>query len=682
MGTPSYMAPEAAWGESAQADVRGDIFSLGSVLYLALTGVEPFPGNNIAAVIHAVVNTEPDPVSRRNSALPEEVSRVVERAMAKDPAQRFSSMAELAAALGEAAGEPVGPDPCSWAVETVLEDHGGEAPVMKNTDLADTRPSAAESGGTAVTLLEGQPSAERPPLADPDIRSRIGRLSGVALVLILLLGGGGLLWLVLGEKDTPTVSDLASRDGLTGVRDSGPGLEPSASGPLKQSLGTISGEVIGCYTEAIKGRAQLQGKLRFKLVFGDGGELKDVSPVEDSVGSPALAACIVTQLKKLPRQPTMAGKVVRVPYQFATARKVALLPFENLAHADELDWLRGGMVESLSAKLGQISSVVLVDRAKLRAGLAGSGQKGGQEQGIHAAHEAGATLVIMGAFQRFGGQVRLTARLARTTDGHVMATAEATGPLEQIFSLQDQLTQKLARAMKLDGVPGADQALAVRTGGSLAILRLLGTANNALEQSQDPASIPRAEALFRQVIDMAKDIPETYLGLVRTLWHRREPGRKDAPRLLRSDQPVRLPPLERRQLRRGLQHAAPGPAPETLFRCRLLWTGPRLRQQRQGGRGPGHAAASVEPGPRRFRVPHSARLIHLRVQAGPCPSPQTHDPRPGSAGGRLLEPHHAGLRAAHGGRRDELSQDPVPKPHKRPSQQGSCHAEYCDGGGM
>ena len=404
MGTPSYMAPEAAWGESAQADVRGDIFSLGSVLYLALTGVEPFPGNNIVAVIHAVVNTEPDPVSRRNSALPEEVSRVVERAMAKDPAQRFSSMAELAAALGEAAGEPVGPDPCSWAVETVLEDHGGEAPVMKNTDLADTRPSAAESGGTAVTLLEGQPSAERPPLADPDIRSRIGRLSGVALVLILLLGGGGLLWLVLGEKDTPTVSDLASRDGLTGVRDSGPGLEPSASGPLKQSLGTISGEVIGCYTEAIKGRAQLQGKLRFKLVFGDGGELKDVSPVEDSVGSPALAACIVTQLKKLPRQPTMAGKVVRVPYQFATARKVALLPFENLAHADELDWLRGGMVESLSAKLGQISSVVLVDRAKLRAGLAGSGQKGGQEQGIHAAHEAGATLVIMGAFQRLAGR--------------------------------------------------------------------------------------------------------------------------------------------------------------------------------------------------------------------------------------------------------------------------------------
>jgi eukaryotic-like serine/threonine-protein kinase len=102
LGTPAYMSPEQASGEKS-LDGRSDIYALGCLLFEALAGHAPFEGPSARAVI---VKHMADPVPelhRVNPAVPAALSRVVARAMAKEPSERFNSAAELSAALAAAA---------------------------------------------------------------------------------------------------------------------------------------------------------------------------------------------------------------------------------------------------------------------------------------------------------------------------------------------------------------------------------------------------------------------------------------------------------------------------------------------------------------------------------------------------------------------------------------------------
>jgi serine/threonine protein kinase/Flp pilus assembly protein TadD len=93
MGTVAYMSPEQARGELT--DARTDLFSLGAVLYQMATGVLPFKGDTDAVVFEAILNREPPPVSQVTSAVPDGLSRVIEKALEKDRALRYQSATEL-----------------------------------------------------------------------------------------------------------------------------------------------------------------------------------------------------------------------------------------------------------------------------------------------------------------------------------------------------------------------------------------------------------------------------------------------------------------------------------------------------------------------------------------------------------------------------------------------------------
>jgi serine/threonine-protein kinase len=99
LGTPAYMAPEQLSGEPA--DGRSDLFSLGVLLYAMVTGHSAFHGNSATTVCFKVVNREPVPASAFDLGLPPELDAVISRAMAKDPAQRYQSGADLAHDLRE-----------------------------------------------------------------------------------------------------------------------------------------------------------------------------------------------------------------------------------------------------------------------------------------------------------------------------------------------------------------------------------------------------------------------------------------------------------------------------------------------------------------------------------------------------------------------------------------------------
>jgi Protein kinase domain/PEGA domain len=100
LGTPAYMAPEQARG--GIPDARSDLFSVGVVLYEALTGDKPFPGDDVAQVLHDVVHVDPMPPREKNFAVPPALDVVVRRAMSKEPGDRYAEATALAEALAQA----------------------------------------------------------------------------------------------------------------------------------------------------------------------------------------------------------------------------------------------------------------------------------------------------------------------------------------------------------------------------------------------------------------------------------------------------------------------------------------------------------------------------------------------------------------------------------------------------
>ena len=99
LGTPQYMAPEQAMGDKA-LDARADVYALGCVTYEMLVGEPPFTGPSAQAILAAVVTKEPAPPSERRRTVPVHVEAAVLTALEKLPADRYTSAAEFATALG------------------------------------------------------------------------------------------------------------------------------------------------------------------------------------------------------------------------------------------------------------------------------------------------------------------------------------------------------------------------------------------------------------------------------------------------------------------------------------------------------------------------------------------------------------------------------------------------------
>ncbi len=100
LGTPQYMSPEQAMGERT-IDSRSDIYALGAVTYEMLAGEPPFSGPTVQAIVAKVMSERPTPLSMVRDTVPAHVERAVLTALAKLPADRFSSSAEFASAIAD-----------------------------------------------------------------------------------------------------------------------------------------------------------------------------------------------------------------------------------------------------------------------------------------------------------------------------------------------------------------------------------------------------------------------------------------------------------------------------------------------------------------------------------------------------------------------------------------------------
>ncbi|MBN1212247.1 MAG: CHASE2 domain-containing protein [candidate division Zixibacteria bacterium] len=97
MGTPNYISPEQLKG--LKTDSRADIFSLGVVMYEMLLGRRPFKGENITSLIYAIINKEPEKPSNVNPQIPLLFDHIIDKALKKNPQERYQKATELIADL-------------------------------------------------------------------------------------------------------------------------------------------------------------------------------------------------------------------------------------------------------------------------------------------------------------------------------------------------------------------------------------------------------------------------------------------------------------------------------------------------------------------------------------------------------------------------------------------------------
>src|SRR5262249_52688341 len=96
MGTPAYMAPEQARGDTKFVTPSADVYSLGVILYECLTGSRPFEAPDQIALLRKVAEDDPEPPRRRVPRLPRDVELICLKCLAKNPAERYSTAADLA----------------------------------------------------------------------------------------------------------------------------------------------------------------------------------------------------------------------------------------------------------------------------------------------------------------------------------------------------------------------------------------------------------------------------------------------------------------------------------------------------------------------------------------------------------------------------------------------------------
>ncbi|MBN2070398.1 MAG: protein kinase [Candidatus Krumholzibacteriota bacterium] len=113
MGTVFYMSPEQASGSAT--DCKSDIFSLGVVLYQMLTGVLPFPGEHPVAVMYNIRSEQPIEIDRSSINIPDRLVEILDKAMAKEPGERYEDSADFSEALStllekESAGLRLSPE--------------------------------------------------------------------------------------------------------------------------------------------------------------------------------------------------------------------------------------------------------------------------------------------------------------------------------------------------------------------------------------------------------------------------------------------------------------------------------------------------------------------------------------------------------------------------------------------
>ncbi len=205
IGTPAYMSPEQCLGD-ASLDLRSDVYSLGVVLYEALTGRPPFIGDTLGRLIVCHVSETPVAPSALNPRVSSGMSAVVMRALAKLPKDRFASMKEMREALEIAPVRPPAVNVAAVRVRSISRPipidgrAGGAAPAPPVVPP----PTAGRAGASPVAVLGTRRASEEETTADIDAVD-VGQEQAVKLVSLVLDR------FTSGRVELPDLPDVTAR---------------------------------------------------------------------------------------------------------------------------------------------------------------------------------------------------------------------------------------------------------------------------------------------------------------------------------------------------------------------------------------------------------------------------------------------------------------------------------------
>lgn len=219
LGSPKYMAPEQLAGKAT--DGRADIFSLGAVLYEMLTGTTPFSGDNLSAIMYKIMNEEPATPSRLNARVPEVFDRIVARALAKRPEDRYPNAKEFSRALR------------SEEVLAVLDPAQPPQPAQKNVAVAARQHAETDNDPLDVKteILLPPPQhrgARRAPAATPAAKTRRH-----ALLLAIPIAALAAYLALKPAAEAPSATAVADMDRQAAAGEAAP--EPVAVAPPQAS---------------------------------------------------------------------------------------------------------------------------------------------------------------------------------------------------------------------------------------------------------------------------------------------------------------------------------------------------------------------------------------------------------------------------------------------------------------
>ena len=156
VGTPSYMAPEQVMGGKAVPGT--DLFAVGAVLYHLITGSKPFEGPTLQSLFYRIVTDMPRPLDDVRPGLPTSLNAIIQKAMAKDPAERYPSALDMANAIIAVRAELSGNAFASTASLTasavnVVQAHAPKPVPVANERQIPWKPVAAAAAGLAILLV-------------------------------------------------------------------------------------------------------------------------------------------------------------------------------------------------------------------------------------------------------------------------------------------------------------------------------------------------------------------------------------------------------------------------------------------------------------------------------------------------------------------------------------------------
>jgi serine/threonine protein kinase len=235
VGTPTYMSPEQAGGK--QIDGRSDLFSLGCVLYRAATWKLPFHGSDTMAILLALATKEPKPPIQRNPQMPQALSDLILKLLAKDPNKRFASAHEVVEALQgmerqrlveqtQFSAEPL-------VVELVADVLPAEVPA---------RPARGRDDRDAITTRDRLVDRPRSRRGKPEPESNTALLVAGAGLLAVVLVAGLVTFFTLRRKTTSSDNDRSAGPPSQALVTPPP---PPRDPPRDADLGPNKGDVPG-----------------------------------------------------------------------------------------------------------------------------------------------------------------------------------------------------------------------------------------------------------------------------------------------------------------------------------------------------------------------------------------------------------------------------------------------------